>query len=98
METLDLAALEPIMPWPLVPEELEQLNFARYEKYKIIEENEVMYESYCMEDAEICIAAFGIAARVSRNAIDAARAAGIKVGMIRPITLWPFPKKGQAHL
>ena len=77
----------------LVPEELEQLNFARYEKYKIIEENEVMYESYCMEDAEICIAAFGIAARVSRNAIDAARAAGIKVGMIRPITLWPFPKK-----
>ena len=77
----------------LVPEELEQLNYARYEKYKIVEENEVMYESYCMEDAEICIAAFGIAARVSRNAIDAARAMGIKVGMIRPITLWPFPKK-----
>ena len=77
----------------LVPEELEELNFKRYEKYKIIEENEVMYESYRMEDAEICIAAFGIAARVSRNAIDAARELGIKVGMIRPITLWPFPKK-----
>ncbi len=77
----------------LVPEELEQFNIARYEKYKIIEENEVLYESYCMEDAEIAIAAFGIAARVSRNAIDAARAMGIKVGMIRPITLWPFPKK-----
>ncbi len=77
----------------LVPEELEDLNFKRYEKYKIIEENEVMYESYRMEDAEICIAAFGIAARVSRNAIDAARELGIKVGMIRPITLWPFPKK-----
>ena len=77
----------------LVPEELEQLNYARYEKYKIVEENEVMYESYCMEDAEICVAAFGIASRVSRNAIDAARAMGIKVGMIRPITLWPFPKQ-----
>ena len=77
----------------LVPEELEDLNFKRYEKYKIIEENEVMYESYRMEDAEICVAAFGIAARVSRNAIDAARELGIKVGMIRPITLWPFPKK-----
>ncbi len=77
----------------LVPEELEQLNIDRYKKYAIVEENEVMYESYMMEDAEICIAAFGIASRVSRNAIDAARAQGIKVGMIRPITLWPFPKQ-----
>ncbi len=77
----------------LVPEELEQLNIDRYKKYATVEENEVMYESYMMEDAEICIAAFGIASRVSRNAIDAARAQGIKVGMIRPITLWPFPKK-----
>ena len=76
----------------LVPEELEELNFARYERYKVIEENEVMYETYRMEDAEICIAAFGIASRVSRNAVDAARELGIKVGMIRPITLWPFPK------
>ena len=77
----------------LVPEELEQLNYARYDRYKVVEENEVMYESYRMEDAEICIAAFGIASRVSRNAVDAAREMGIKVGMIRPITLWPFPKK-----
>ena len=75
----------------LVPEELEQLNFARYERYKVIEENETMYEEYMMDDAEICIAAFGIAARVSKNAITEARKQGIKVGMIRPITLWPFP-------
>ena len=46
-----------------------------------------------MDDAEICVVAYGIAARVSKNAITAARAQGIKVGMIRPITLWPFPKK-----
>ena len=77
----------------LVPEELETQNFDRFERYRTVEENEVMYEEFMMEDAEICIAAFGIAARVSKNAIMAARAKGIKVGMIRPITLWPFPKK-----
>ena len=77
----------------LIPEELEQLNFARFERYRAIEENEVMYGEYMMDDAEICIAAFGIAARVSKNAINEARKQGIKVGMIRPITLWPFPKE-----
>ena len=50
-----------------------------------------------MEDAEICVAAFGIAARVSKNAIMAARAEGIKVGLIRPRTVWPFPKKAFAE-
>lgn len=77
----------------LIPEELEQWNFARYEKYQTIKDNEVMYEEFMMDDAEICIVAFGIASRVSKNAIKAARAKGIKVGMIRPITLWPFPEK-----
>lgn len=75
----------------LVAEELEQLNFKRYEKYKTVEQNEVMYEEFMTEDADICIVAFGIASRVSKNAVLAAREAGIKVGMIRPITLWPFP-------
>ena len=77
----------------LQPEQLEKTNFERFERYKAIEENEALWEEFMMEDAEICIAAFGIAARVSKNAIMAARAEGIKVGMIRPITLWPFPKK-----
>lgn len=76
----------------LVPEELEKLNFARFERYKKIEENEQMYEEYMMDDADICIVAFGIAARVSKNAITEARKMGIKAGLIRPITLWPFPK------
>jgi len=76
----------------LVPEELEQLNIARFERYQQIEENETLYEEYMMDDAEIAIAAFGIAARVSKNAINEARKLGIKVGLIRPITLWPFPK------
>ncbi len=77
----------------LVPEELEKKNFERFEKYKTIEENEVKYESYLMDDADYCVVAFGIAARVAKNAINEARAKGIKVGMIRPITLWPFPTK-----
>ena len=75
------------------PADLERYNFERYERYRQIEENEVMYDEYMMDDAEICIVAFGVAARVSQNAIDEARKQGIKVGMIRPITLWPFPKK-----
>ena len=76
----------------LVPEELEKLNIERYKRYEEVEKSEVMYEEYMMDDAEICIAAFGIAARVSKNAITEARRQGIKAGMIRPITLWPFPK------
>ena len=77
----------------LVPEELEKKNFERYEKYKEIEENEVRYESYLMDDAEYCLVAFGIAARVSKNAVNELRKMGIKAGLIRPITVWPFPKK-----
>ncbi len=77
----------------LKPEELEKTNIERFEKYKAIEENEVMYEEYLMEDAEIAIVAFGIASRVAKNAINEARNKGIKVGLIRPITLWPFPTK-----
>ena len=75
----------------LKPEELEKTNFERYERYDEITKNEAMYEEYLMDDAEICVVAFGIASRVSKNAINEARKEGIKVGMIRPITVWPFP-------
>jgi len=77
----------------LKPDELEKKNFDRFERYKIVEENEAMWEEYMMEDAEYCVVAFGIASRVAKNAVVAARKEGIKVGLIRPITLWPFPKK-----
>ena len=77
----------------LKPDELEVKNFQRYERYKIVEENEPMWEEFMMEDAEYCVVAFGIASRVAKNAVVAAREEGIKVGLIRPITLWPFPKK-----
>ena len=77
----------------LKPDELEKKNFERYERYKVVEENEPMWEEFMMEDAEICVVAFGIASRVAKNAVVAAREEGIKVGLIRPITLWPFPVK-----
>ena len=76
----------------LQPDALEKTNIARFERYKVIEENEPLWEEYMMEDADICVVAFGIASRVAKNAVVAARAEGIKVGLIRPITLWPFPK------
>ena len=74
-------------------EELEQWNFNRYDRYAKIQETETRCEEFMTEDADIIVVAFGIAARVSKNAVVAARKEGIKVGMIRPITLWPFPKK-----
>ena len=77
----------------LVPEELERTNIERFERYKAVEEQETRWESFMMEDADICLVAFGIAARVTKNAVTAARKEGIKAGMIRPITIWPFPKK-----
>ncbi|MDT3389626.1 MAG: 3-methyl-2-oxobutanoate dehydrogenase subunit VorB [bacterium] len=77
----------------LSPEVLEKTNFQRFERYAEIEKNEVRFESYLMDDAEYCIVAFGIAARVAKNAITAMRKEGLKVGLIRPITVWPFPKK-----
>ena len=77
----------------LQPDVLEKKNFERYEKYKVVEANEALHESYLMDDADVCVVAFGIAARVAKNAVVAARGEGIKAGMIRPITLWPFPKQ-----
>ncbi len=77
----------------LAPEKLEKNNFSRFERYARIEAEETLWEEYMMEDAEICIVACGITARISRNAIVDARKEGIRVGMIRPITLWPFPKE-----
>ena len=77
----------------LKPDELEKKNFERFEKYKAVEATEAMWEEYMMEDAELCVVAFGIASRVAKNAVLAARNEGIKVGLIRPITLWPFPNE-----
>ncbi len=72
---------------------LEKLNHAIFQKYAQIEQNEVMFENYMCDDADIIITAFGTVARVAKSAVNAARQNGIKVGLFRPITLWPFPEK-----
>jgi 2-oxoglutarate ferredoxin oxidoreductase subunit alpha len=77
----------------LMPEELEQLNIERFKPYDYIEEHEVKCDQFMVEDADVVIVAYGATARIAKNAVLAARAKGDKVGLIRPITLWPFPKK-----
>lgn len=80
-----------VLSAPLTDPELIELNAKLKKKYEKIKEKECRWEEVHLEDAEIVIAAFGTAARIALESIDEGRTAGIKVGMIRPITLWPFP-------
>ena len=75
------------------PKILEAFYKSRNDLYKLWAETMTEYEEYCMEDAEYVIAAFGSSARISKGSIDALRDEGFKVGLIRPITLHPFPAK-----
>ena len=77
----------------LDPAGQERLNLVLQKKYKEIEENEVMYEEIECEDAEYVFVAFGLSARICQKGIELARAKGLKIGLFRPITLFPFPKK-----
>ena len=61
--------------------------------YREIEKNEVMYEAYMTEDADYVITAFGTVARIAKSAVNELREKGVKVGLFRPITVWPFPYK-----
>jgi len=70
---------------------LEELNNKLQARYRRIEKDEVLCEQYEVETADIVVIAYGVAARIVRSAVDKAREEGIKVGLIRPITLWPFP-------
>jgi 2-oxoisovalerate ferredoxin oxidoreductase alpha subunit len=74
-------------------DQLEDFNYRIQDKYQKIRENEVDYEEYQMEDAEIILVAYGISSRVARSAVDQARLDGIKVGLFRPKTLFPFPEE-----
>lgn len=73
------------------PQELEDMVVARQKRYDEITSKETKYEEYLTEDADFVIAAYGITSRIAQTAINTLRKEGIKVGMIRPITLWPFP-------
>ena len=82
----------------LKPEIMEQRNLHLKRKYGEIEANEVRYETQRMEDADYVIVSFGSASRIAEKALEIARGEGIKVGLFRPITLWPFPGKQLAEI
>jgi 2-oxoglutarate ferredoxin oxidoreductase subunit alpha len=75
----------------LKPEDLETHNTALQAKYATITEREIRWAVEDLDDAEIAIVAYGTSARVARTAIERARASGLKAGLFRPISLWPFP-------
>ena len=82
----------------LQPEVMEQRNLRLLEKYEKVKANEVRYEMTQCEDADYILVAFGSAARISEKAMELAREEGLKVGLFRPNTLWPFPEKQLAEL
>lgn len=71
--------------------ELEELNWSLFRRYKLIKQQESTWETYLVDDAELIVVAFGIAARIAKGAIKNARKEGLKVGLFRPVTLWPYP-------
>lgn len=75
----------------LLAEEMEEINLRLQSRYREIEKNEVLYEAFSCDDADYIVIAFGTTARVCQKAVELARAEGIKAGLLRPITLFPFP-------
>jgi 2-oxoglutarate ferredoxin oxidoreductase subunit alpha len=73
--------------------EMERHNWKLVRKLNEIEKNEIRYEEYMIPDAEIIVIAYGTTARIAKGAIKRVRKDGVRAGLIRPITLWPFPKK-----
>lgn len=82
----------------LVPEELEALIFSRFARYAEVSKQEVRFESLKCDDADLVLVAYGTAARVCLGAMELARKEGLKVGLFRPISLWPFPSAELAQL
>jgi 2-oxoglutarate ferredoxin oxidoreductase subunit alpha len=76
---------------------LEQLNLRLQEKYREVEERERMWEESQCADAEYLLVGFGLSARICRSAVSVLRKAGVKAGLFRPITLWPFPTRELAR-
>ena len=71
------------------PSELEEINWSLFRRYQLIKKNETTWDTYMTEDARLVVVAYGIAARIAKGAIKNLRAEGLKVGLYRPVTLWP---------
>lgn len=82
----------------LDPQKLCEENQERFQRYEVIKGKEVRVETYLTDDADIVVAAFGAAARIVRSAVNAAREKGIRAGLFRPITLWPYPAEALSSL
>jgi pyruvate/2-oxoacid:ferredoxin oxidoreductase alpha subunit len=82
----------------LEPEMLEKHNHKLQKKYREIEANHVQYEDYKIDDAQIILIGYGVVSRVLYSAVDSLRQDGIRAGLIRPVSLWPFPKQHIADL
>ena len=80
------------------PAELEEINWSLFRRYSLIKKQETTYETFLTEDARLIVVAFGIAARIAKGAIRTLRTEGLKVGLMRPITLWPFPDEAVREL
>ena len=77
----------------LVDGELEQLNLVLQKKYAQIRDKEIRFEEHLTRDCDVLLVAYGTSARLAKGALNTARAKGIRVGLLRPITLWPFPSR-----
>jgi 2-oxoglutarate ferredoxin oxidoreductase subunit alpha len=78
--------------------ELSEHNWKLHQKYERMKKEEVRFESFRVEDAHLVVAAFGSMARVSKTSVELAREEGMKVGLLRPITLFPFPEEALHNL
>jgi len=107
-EFLDLSSLEKHEKWAhneygmkakkitsfdIDPYELEKMNHRYQENYRKITKHEIRVEEYMMEDADITLVAYGTMARILKTVIKSAREKGIKAGLVRPVSLWPFPAR-----
>ncbi|HPT18632.1 MAG TPA: 3-methyl-2-oxobutanoate dehydrogenase subunit VorB [Methanothrix sp.] len=75
-------------------DEMEKHNYKLQDKYQRIVESEQRWDGYRLDDAEVVLVSYGISSRIARSAVDAARKEGIKAGLFRPISLYPFPEEG----
>lgn len=96
----DPSTPEPMLITSLILDKtgMEERNLQLFRKYEEVEKNETRYEESMTEDAEIVMVAYGTAARIARSVMGQARAEGIKAGLFRPITLWPYPSKPLSKL
>lgn len=82
----------------IIPDELEAMNHKLFDKYEVMSKREVAWEKYLCDDAEIVLTAYGTVARIVKSAVNMLREKGIKAGLLRPITLYPFPTQAFASV